>query len=107
MAEQSSHDVVNQTRSGGEISPSDVPANKPDNITAGGDAGVVEQHISNNDINDNDNDSKAQQRPNTKTRENPHNISGMPAELIPEISTVLENEAVSFCLGLGASCIPY
>ncbi|EDN03110.1 predicted protein [Histoplasma mississippiense (nom. inval.)] len=76
MAEQSSHDVVNQTRSGGEISPSDVPANKPDNITAGGDAGVVEQHISNNDINDNDNDSKAQQRPNTKTRENPHNISG-------------------------------
>ncbi|PGH26853.1 hypothetical protein AJ80_01434 [Polytolypa hystricis UAMH7299] len=38
MAEQSSHDVVNQTRSGGELSPSDVPASKPDNITAGGDA---------------------------------------------------------------------
>ncbi|KAG5292165.1 hypothetical protein I7I48_04179 [Histoplasma ohiense] len=75
MAEQSSHDVVNQTRSGGEISPSDVPANKPDNITAGGDAGVVEQHNSNNDINDNDNDSKAQQQPNTKTRENAHNTS--------------------------------
>lgn len=39
MAEQSSHDVVNQTRSGGEASPSDVPASKPDNKPAGGDAG--------------------------------------------------------------------
>ncbi|KAL2221633.1 hypothetical protein M432DRAFT_629883 [Thermoascus aurantiacus ATCC 26904] len=39
MAEQSSHDVVNQTRSGGDASPSDVPASKPDNKPAGGDAG--------------------------------------------------------------------
>src|SRR5438046_1827690 len=42
MAEQSSHDVVNQTRSGGELSPSDVLASKPDNYTAGGDAGGVQ-----------------------------------------------------------------
>ncbi|EFW15525.1 hypothetical protein D8B26_002363 [Coccidioides posadasii str. Silveira] len=37
MAEQSSHDVVNQTRSGGDLSPSDVPASKPDKFTTGGD----------------------------------------------------------------------
>ncbi|WEW57774.1 hypothetical protein PRK78_003241 [Emydomyces testavorans] len=30
MAKQSGHDVVNQTRSGGDLSPSDVPASKPD-----------------------------------------------------------------------------
>ncbi|KAE8145428.1 hypothetical protein BDV25DRAFT_164727 [Aspergillus avenaceus] len=40
MAEQSSHDVVNQTLSGGEPSPSDVPASK-DKIPAGGDAGEI------------------------------------------------------------------
>jgi hypothetical protein len=39
MAEQISHDVVNQTRSGGEPSPSDVPASKPDKESAGGDVG--------------------------------------------------------------------
>lgn len=39
MAEQSRHDVVNQTRSGGEPSPSDVPASKPDKDSARGDAG--------------------------------------------------------------------
>jgi hypothetical protein len=37
MAEQSRHDVVNQTRSGGEPSPSDVPASKPDKESARGD----------------------------------------------------------------------
>ncbi|EEP75884.1 predicted protein [Uncinocarpus reesii 1704] len=37
MAEQSSHDVVNQTRSGGDLSPSDVPASKPVKYTTGGD----------------------------------------------------------------------
>ncbi|EGD98032.1 hypothetical protein TESG_05424 [Trichophyton tonsurans CBS 112818] len=42
MAEQSSNDVVNQTRSGGDLSPSDVPASKPDNLTAGGDRGGVQ-----------------------------------------------------------------
>jgi hypothetical protein len=39
MAEQSRHDVVNQTRSGGEPSPSDVPASKPDKDSARGDVG--------------------------------------------------------------------
>ncbi|KAL7652966.1 hypothetical protein ACMYSQ_007708 [Aspergillus niger] len=39
MAEQSSHDVVDQTLSGGEPSPSDVPASTTDKRSAGGDAG--------------------------------------------------------------------
>lgn len=39
MAEQSSHDVVNQTLSGGDPSPSDVPASANDKNTAGGDVG--------------------------------------------------------------------
>ena len=47
MAEQSSHDVVNQTRSGGELSPSDVLASKPDNYTAEGDAGGVQNNTNN------------------------------------------------------------
>ncbi|KAJ9395041.1 hypothetical protein DTO282F9_8029 [Paecilomyces variotii] len=41
MAEQSSHDVVTQTRSGGEPSPSDVPASNSDKNTAGGDVGEI------------------------------------------------------------------
>lgn len=45
MAEQTSHDVVNQTLSGGEPSPlpspSDVPASKPDKESAGGDVGGI------------------------------------------------------------------
>lgn len=44
MAEQSSRDVVDQTLSGGEPSPSDVPASTNDNQTAGGDLGVT-KHI--------------------------------------------------------------
>lgn len=39
MAEQSSHDVVKQTLSGGDPSPSDVPASTNDKHTAGGDVG--------------------------------------------------------------------
>ncbi|BAE57159.1 unnamed protein product [Aspergillus oryzae RIB40] len=41
MAEQSSHDVVNQTLSGGEPSPSDVPASTNDKKPAGGDVGEI------------------------------------------------------------------
>ena len=37
MAEQTGHDVVNQTRSGGDVSPSDGPASKPDYYTSKGD----------------------------------------------------------------------
>ncbi|CAI7612556.1 unnamed protein product [Penicillium glandicola] len=44
MAEQSNRDVVDQTLSGGEPSPSDVPASTNDNPSAGGDAGKTE-HI--------------------------------------------------------------
>ncbi|KAJ5779221.1 hypothetical protein N7457_006941 [Penicillium paradoxum] len=47
MAEQSSRDVVDQTLSGGEPSPSDVPASTNDNLSAGGDAGKTE-HIAMN-----------------------------------------------------------
>jgi hypothetical protein len=45
MAEQSRHDVVNQTRSGGDPSPSDVPASKPDKESAGGDVGGSKEDI--------------------------------------------------------------
>ncbi|OJD27891.1 hypothetical protein ACJ73_00708 [Blastomyces percursus] len=94
MAEQSSHDVVNQTRSGGEISPSDVPANKPDNINAGGDAGGFKQQNSNNnnDSNDNNDDSKSQQPADPKTQERVHDPSGMLGTSTLERSTALENE---------------
>lgn len=93
MAEQSSHDVVNQTRSGGEISPSDVPANKPDNITAGGDAGGVQQQNINNDDN---NHSETQKRPDATSQESAHDTSGVLATAISETSTALGYETVSF-----------
>lgn len=44
MAEQSSSDVVDQTLSGGEPSPSDVPASTNDKRSAEGDAGET-KHI--------------------------------------------------------------
>ena len=44
MAEQSSRDVVDQTLSGGEPSPSDVPASTTDKTSAGEDAGET-KHI--------------------------------------------------------------
>ncbi|KAJ5703710.1 hypothetical protein N7493_011635 [Penicillium malachiteum] len=44
MAEQSSRDVVDQTLSGGEPSPSDVPTSTTDKISAGGDVGET-KHI--------------------------------------------------------------
>jgi large subunit ribosomal protein L30 len=47
MAEQSSRDVVDQTLSGGEPSPSDVLASTNDKLSAGGDAGKTE-HIAMN-----------------------------------------------------------
>ena len=42
MAEQSSHDVVNRTLSGGDPSPSDVPASTNDKKPAGGDVGEIQ-----------------------------------------------------------------
>ncbi|KAJ6029258.1 hypothetical protein N7444_012245 [Penicillium canescens] len=53
MAEQSSRDVVDQTLSGGEPSPSDVPANTNDNLSAGGDAGKTEHIAMNTATSDN------------------------------------------------------
>lgn len=41
MAEQNGHDVVNRTLSGGEPSPSDVPASTNDKKPAGGDVGEI------------------------------------------------------------------
>ncbi|KAJ5205724.1 ATPase F0 complex subunit F mitochondria [Penicillium cf. griseofulvum] len=64
MAEQSNRDVVDQTLSGGEPSPSDVPASTNDNLSAGGDAGKTE-HIAmatatsnNSNLNNPQNDEK-------------------------------------------------
>ncbi|OJJ47965.1 hypothetical protein ASPZODRAFT_141517 [Penicilliopsis zonata CBS 506.65] len=45
MAEQSSHDVVNQTLSGGDPSPSDVPASTKDKPSAGGDVGKINDTV--------------------------------------------------------------
>ena len=42
MAEQSSHDVVNQTLSGGDSAPSDVPATTAAKFSAGGDEGRIQ-----------------------------------------------------------------
>ncbi|EEH49322.2 uncharacterized protein PADG_05401 [Paracoccidioides brasiliensis Pb18] len=95
MAEQSSHDVVNQTRSGGEISPSDVPANKPDNFTAGGDAGEVQQPNTTN-IDSNNNDDDAQRR-DTTSQGSIHGTSGMPSTDIPESSTVRGHDTNIHC----------
>lgn len=41
MAEQTGHDVVNLTLSGGDPSPSDVPASTTDKKPAGGDEGEI------------------------------------------------------------------
>jgi large subunit ribosomal protein L30 len=64
MAEQKNRDVVDQTLSGGEPSPSDVPASTNDNPSAGGDAGKTE-HIAmttatsnNSNLNDQQNHEK-------------------------------------------------
>ncbi|KAJ5415435.1 hypothetical protein N7465_004130 [Penicillium sp. CMV-2018d] len=63
MAEQINRDVVDQTLSGGEPSPSDVPASTNDNLSAGGDAGKTE-HIAmtttsnNSNLNDQQNHEK-------------------------------------------------
>lgn len=46
MAEQNSHHVVNQTLSGGDPSPSDVPASANDKIYAGGELGEAKDTIS-------------------------------------------------------------
>ena len=50
MAEQSSHDVVNQTLSGGETSPSDVPASTNDKKPAGGDVGEIKHTATNTQL---------------------------------------------------------
>ncbi|KAJ5545204.1 hypothetical protein N7461_007508 [Penicillium sp. DV-2018c] len=60
MAEQSNRDVVDQTLSGGEPSPSDVPASTNDNTSAGGDAGKTE-HIALNTATTNNSDLDAKQ----------------------------------------------
>lgn len=52
MAEQSSRDVVDQTLSGGEPSPSDVPASTNDKPSAGGDVGKTEHIAMNTTSND-------------------------------------------------------
>ncbi|KAK2745496.1 hypothetical protein FQN55_006192 [Onygenales sp. PD_40] len=87
MAEQSSHDVVNQTRSGGELSPSDVPANKPDNFTAGGDVEGVQSTTNN----------QSQQQLNTISQGNKQGSSGMlPADIAAK-TTPCEHEADCDC----------
>jgi hypothetical protein len=63
MAEQSSHDVVNQTLSGGEPSPSDVPASTKDNISAGGDVGETQHTTATTQTTTETNDPQSQPEP--------------------------------------------
>lgn len=63
MAEQSSRDVVDQTLSGGEPLPSDVPASTYDKQTAGGDVGET-KHIATTSISQIPTD-----QPNNETRD--------------------------------------
>ena len=60
MAEQSSHDVVNRTLSGGEPSPSDVPASTNDKKPAGGDVGEI-QHTATTTTTQDETQANAQQ----------------------------------------------
>lgn len=59
MAEQSSSDVVDQTLSGGEPSPSDVPASTNDKRSAEGDAGET-KHIANTTKSQNEFDNRTE-----------------------------------------------
>ncbi|EAW18277.1 uncharacterized protein NFIA_082240 [Aspergillus fischeri NRRL 181] len=63
MAEQSSHDVVNQTLSGGEPSPSDVPASTKDKISAGGDVGETRHTTATTQTTTETNDPQSQPEP--------------------------------------------
>jgi hypothetical protein len=63
MAEQSSHDVVNQTLSGGEPSPSDVPASTKDKISAGGDVGETQHTTATTQTTTETNDPQRQPEP--------------------------------------------
>src|SRR5699024_7345912 len=65
MAEQSGHDVVNQTLSGGDPSPSGVPASTNDKISAGGDAGENEYTISSAQTDTNPNAQQSDWKPDT------------------------------------------
>jgi hypothetical protein len=85
MAEQSSHDVVNQTRSGGELSPSDVLASKPDNYTAGGDVGKVENNTKN----------QTHQQMKPGPREDTSAAFGTQADFIPHGQPTIGSETVS------------
>jgi len=86
MAEQSSHDVVNQTRSGGELSPSDVPASTPDNFTAGGDA----EGVGKNTIN------QPQQQMNSRPQEDKPSAPGTKTDSIPDEKSTIKPRTVSF-----------
>lgn len=86
MAEQSSHDVVNQTRSGGGLSPSDVPASKPDKYMTGGDG---------EDVHTLDSTHQRQQEPDAASQDRPDGESMQPTNLFNERVTLRQN-TVSF-----------
>lgn len=65
MAEQKNRDVVDQTLSGGEPSPSDVPASTNDNPSAGGDAGKTEHIAMATTTSNNSNDQQNHEKTNT------------------------------------------
>lgn len=75
MAEQTSQDVVNQTRSGGEPSSSDVPASKKDKFTAEGGEGRITK-IEFNFQGKSDNTEQTQRDTKTMDTSEPENSSG-------------------------------
>lgn len=92
MAEQTSHDVVNQTRSGGEPSSSDVPASKNDKYSAEGGEGRITK-IEFNFQGNSDNTEQTQRDTKTMDTSEAENSSGEGSKVRHEILYGL-NESV-------------
>lgn len=67
MAEQSSHDVVEKTLSGGDTSSSDVPASNNAKLSAGGDVGEIKNTAKTTQTQTHANDRPADGKTNTST----------------------------------------
>ncbi|KAE8354623.1 hypothetical protein BDV28DRAFT_130503 [Aspergillus coremiiformis] len=80
MAEQSSHDVVNQTLSGGESSPSDVPASTNDKKSAGGDVGEIKHTATTTQSETNTNAEQGTQETKPSETSNEKNATGKDLE---------------------------
>jgi hypothetical protein len=96
MAEQSSHDVVNQTLSGGEPSPSDVPASTKDKISAGGDVGETQHTTATTQTTTETNDPQSQPEPSASDPSLAKNVTENDSER-PSTVSLYTNEYESEC----------